>query len=168
MTLVKKFPTVERFPGGRGMGNDVAYGWIDLGIRLDQAEPMIRFAVAREPRESAYLDTYGWLLYKKGRFDEARTWLARAHAGRDSADPVILDHLGDACWRAGASDDALTHWRAALEAVDALEDGPRNADDQRVRHDAKQKIGAVEAGDVPATAELEVEAPSSGEGTSSP
>jgi tetratricopeptide (TPR) repeat protein len=146
-----------------GLNNDVAYGWIDQGMHLDRAEPMIRFAVARSPRESAYLDTYGWLLYKKGRFDQARTWLARAHAGRDSADPVILDHLGDACWRAGARDEAVAHWRAALEAVDALEDGPRNADDQRVRHDAKEKIDAVEAGDAPPTAALEVEAPTTGD-----
>ncbi|MCH9058744.1 MAG: tetratricopeptide repeat protein [Planctomycetes bacterium] len=144
-----------------GLNNDVAYGWIDLGIRLDEAEPMIRFAVARSPRESAYLDTYGWLLYKKGRFDEARTFLVLANDGRDSADPVILDHLGDACWRAGASDDALAHWRAALKAVDNREDGPRGADDQRVSADAMKKIGAVESGDVPATADLEVAAPPS-------
>lgn len=144
-----------------GLNNDVAYGWIDLGIRLDQAEPMIRFAVARSPRESAYLDTYGWLLYKKGRFEQARTFLARANAWRDSADPVILDHLGDACWRAGASDDALAHWRSALKAFDDLEDGPRNADDQRVINDAKEKIFAVESGKVPETASLEVGPPSS-------
>lgn len=153
-------------PFSVGLNNDVAYGWIDKGVRLKQADPMIRFAVAQSPRESAYLDTYGWLLYKDGRFEEARTWLSRAHAARDSADPVILDHWGDACHRAGAVEEAVAHWRAALEALDALEDGPRNADDQRVRSDAAAKIAAVEAGSPPQTAALEVEPPTGGEAPS--
>ena len=45
------------------LNNDVAYGWIDQGVRLDEAEPMIRYAVRRAPQQGAYLDTYGWLLY---------------------------------------------------------------------------------------------------------
>jgi Tfp pilus assembly protein PilF len=138
------------------LNNDVAYGWVDRGIRLDEAEPMIRYALWRSPRQGAYLDTYGWLLYKKGDFAEAKKWLLRASRTRTGGDPVVLDHLGDTCWRIGESDEAVKHWTAAVEAarVRSNEGAVISADERRVGNKTQEKIDAARAGRPPAVAPL--------------
>ncbi len=137
-----------------GLNNDVAYGWIDQGIRLDEAEARIRFAVARNPDQGAYLDTYGWLMYKKGNFAEAKKWLLRARAFQRLGDAVIFDHLGDACWRLGQAPQATEHWTAALEKVKDTEDDQLSPDEKRVREIAPSKIEAAQAGQEPSVAAL--------------
>ena len=131
-------------PGNVTFNNDVAYAWIDRGERIDQAEGMIRYAVARTPRQSAYLDTYGWLLYKKGTFAEAKKWLLRANRARGGADPVIRDHLGDVLWRLGEKEAAVEQWQAAVDATKTGdENGIPSADERRVRERTPQKIEAA-------------------------
>lgn len=143
-----------------GLNNDVAYGWIDRGIRLDEAEPMIRYAVYRLPREGAYLDTYGWLLYKKGQFAESKRWLAMALQAREDRDPVLLDHMGDVCWRLGEHAEARRYWK---EAADGIASKPakdiRSADERRVRDMSSLKVDAAATGGEPAVAPLAVVEP---------
>jgi tetratricopeptide (TPR) repeat protein len=140
-------------PSDSMMNNNVAYAWIDKGVRLDAGERMIRFAMSREPRQPAFLDTFGWLLYKKGEFGEAVKWLLRARAGRPD-DPVIHDHLGDAYWRLGRSEEAIGHWEAAVVAAAKVspERLENNADERRVRETGPQKIEDAREGREPAVA----------------
>jgi tetratricopeptide (TPR) repeat protein len=138
--------------------NDLAYQWIDRGIRLDEAEPLVRYALGKVPTNAAYLDTFGWLLYKKGAFADARKWLRRADRARLGDDPVILDHLGDACWRLGAKEEAIEHWSTALELVRGRDDEELvNDDERRVKSEAAAKIDAVRAMQTPKVAPLAVE-----------
>ncbi len=132
------------------LNNDVAYGWIDRGVRLDEALVKIRYALSRSPRQPAYLDTYGWLLYKRGEFVSAGKWLLRAVRARDGEDPVILDHLGDACWRAGLAGEALTHWEGAAEVIKEMsEDELDTEDERRVRDAIAKKIEQARSSGVP-------------------
>jgi len=141
-------------PDHVGINNDVAYGWIDRGIKLDEAERMITYAVSREPRQMAYLDTLGWLMYKKGSFGESRKWLARAARARKNQDPVVLDHLGDACWRSGEKAGAIEHWSAALKGIEEEAKTKANptADEKRVKETTPAKIEAARNGKEPETA----------------
>jgi Tfp pilus assembly protein PilF len=136
------------------LNNDVAYGWIEQGIRLDEAERLIRFAVAAEPLQSAYLDTLGWLRYKQGRFEEARTWLQRALGANRSDDAVIRDHFGDTCWRLGEREEAVRHWQEAHARIKEREEPPRSADERRAAEQLPGKIAAAGAGAEPAVAVL--------------
>jgi Flp pilus assembly protein TadD len=145
-------------PGDVRLNNDVAYGWIDQGVRLEEAERMIRYSLSRTPRQAAYLDTYGWLLYKKGAFAEAEKWLSRARSTRVN-DPVVFDHLGDACWRLGRREEALRYWESAMEAEKKRPaDRTVSGDEQRVREKTPKKIEDVRAGGEPAVAPV-AEAP---------
>ena len=150
-------------PGDVGLNNDVAYGWIDQGTRLEDSEPMIRFAVSRDPRNSAYLDTYGWLLYKKGEFEEAMKWLLRAKGANPSDDPVIHDHLGDAAWRLTRKAEAIEHWEAVVKTAGKREENQVSADERRARDVAPRKIDAARAGATPEVAGLRVEEGKGGE-----
>ena len=143
-----------------GLNNDVAYGWIDRGIRLKRAERMIRYALSRRPRQMAYLDTFGWLLYKKGEFLQARKWLERGRHARTRKDPVVLDHLGDTCWRLGKRSEAIEYWTEALAAATETREeagdasAAVSADERRVIDTAQGKIDAGLGNRVPQTASL--------------
>jgi tetratricopeptide (TPR) repeat protein len=142
-------------PQNEGLNNDVAYGWIDRGVKIDEAEPMIRFAVAEQPRNAAFLDTYGWLLYKKGDFASARKWLERARLALRDDDPVIADHLGDVLWRLGDRDGAIRAWEEAVSIVAKRPpDDTPVADVERVRGEAPAKIEEARAGGEPGVAAL--------------
>jgi len=139
-------------PDNVQLNNDVAYGWIDRGVHMDRAASMTRYAVSRGPRQAAYLDTYGWFLYKSSKFAEARTWLQRAVDAASGADPVILDHLGDTDWQLNRPQEAIEQWRRAGVAVRDRGEAELSADERRVGDLVPAKIEAALAGRRPAVA----------------
>lgn len=142
-------------PNNISFNNDISYSWIDRGIRLKEAEQMIRFAVYRQPRQRAYLDTYGWLLYKKGEFDKAKIWLLRAlnSLGRD--DPVVYDHLGDTFWQLGQKAEAIEYWNQAdQQTADKKPEDLISDDERRVKNSVKQKIDSAQSNGIPKIAPL--------------
>ncbi|MCK4660211.1 MAG: tetratricopeptide repeat protein [Phycisphaerae bacterium] len=145
-------------PGDTQINNDLGYTLADRGERLDEAERMIRIAVAREPMNAAYLDSLGWVLYRQGRFEQARSWLVKAVRCPDAPDdPVLYDHLGDVHWCTGARDQAVEHWKRSLElARERLTDQP-DAGDQRIADSVGEKLRAVESGQDPQVAHIAAE-----------
>ena len=92
--------------------NYLGYSWTELGIRLADAEEMIRRAVEHEPEDGYIVDSLGWILYRTGRFEEAVWTLEKAVRLRPE-DPTINDHLGDAYWRVGRRKEAVFQWHRA-------------------------------------------------------
>ena len=72
-----------------------------------------------EPDNAAYIDSLGWVYFKKGIFDKAVEELERASLLL--ADPVIYDHLGDAYLKKRNVEKAKQNWRKSLE-LDANQD----------------------------------------------
>lgn len=93
--------------------NYLGYLLADEGLRLDYARGLIKRAVALQPNNAAFLDSYGWVFYRLGDFDAAVKYLSSA-AELDS-DPVIYDHFGDALHARGEPDKAREWWQRALE-----------------------------------------------------
>lgn len=140
-------------PDDTTLSNDVAYGWINRGIRLPEAERLIRVALSRDPRSAAYLDTYGWLLYKSGRFDESARWLERATRNATEPDGVICDHLGDALWQAGHFEEAVAQWKRAVALVRSKPARDWfSSDEHRVLETTSTKADNGAAGRVPPVA----------------
>jgi len=108
---------VERFPRHAMSHNGLGYALANRGENLEQAERMIRVAVAVDPDSAAYLDSLGWVLYKQGNFEDAITWLERSRAADGGEYPVIVDHLGDAYYRAGQTAKANDAWRDAVQLL---------------------------------------------------
>ncbi len=119
--------------------NDLGYGWADRGVNLDRAEVLVRQAVEQEPDNQSFLDSLGWVLYKRGRFDEARAFLAQAIGTSAHPDPVVLDHMGDALYRLGRTDEAGREWRRSLDRLDDV--GAATRDDlKQLKLQLLQKI----------------------------
>ncbi len=86
----------------------------ERGIQLDRCLEMATIAITAEPNNSAYLDTYGWILYKLGRYEEAAQYIQKAiDAGGASA--VVHEHLGDVFFKLGNTEKAMEIWKRALE-----------------------------------------------------
>jgi tetratricopeptide (TPR) repeat protein len=107
--------------------NDLGYIWADQGKNLKRAEEMIRRAIELDRRQrkhaatvesdednAAYLDSLGWVLFRRGQLESARHELERAIALPDGDDPTIYDHLGDVYYRLEQFERARTAWRQAL------------------------------------------------------
>jgi tetratricopeptide (TPR) repeat protein len=143
---------LEQDPNDATANNDLGYMWADEGKNLEEAEKLIRKALAidREERtkgkavgpdsdqeNAAYVDSLGWVLFRLGRLPEARKELERAVTypdGRD--DPVVWDHLGDVCSRLNDLARARACWQKAVELYDQ---GLRRKADDRYK-DIKQKL----------------------------
>ena len=65
------------------------------------------------PDDPTYLDTYGWVLYQSGRYEESLIPLEKA--SKASGSGVIWEHYGDALFRTGKTTEAESAWKKALE-----------------------------------------------------
>jgi len=80
---------------------------------LDRARSLCeRFASSRNP---AFIDTWGWVLYKRGEYADAVTALQKAVDKAPQA-PALLYHLAMAQLKSGARDSARTHLDQALKS----------------------------------------------------
>lgn len=113
------------FPGAL---NFLGYLLADNNRELPQALALIRKALDQDPDNGAYVDSYGWALYRLGRLDEAREQLETALA-LTGGDPVIHEHLGDVYRDLRQLDRAREQYRESLEA---------DSRNQRVRRKLEQ------------------------------
>jgi tetratricopeptide (TPR) repeat protein len=81
-------------PDSPATENFLGFILADHDQELPEAEKLISRAVQQDPDNGAYIDSMGWLLYREGALDRARTQLERALA-LTGGDPVIHEHLGD-------------------------------------------------------------------------
>jgi len=93
--------------------NYLGYMWADQGVQLQRAREMLEKAVAREPRNAAYLDSLGWAYFRLGELQNADKNLREAYR-REPADPTIEEHIGDLEARQGNMEGAIRHWEKAL------------------------------------------------------
>lgn len=98
--------------------NYLGYMWIEEGENLDEAIEMVGRAVDLDPDNGAYVDSLGWGLYQRGRYEQAKETLERA--ARLAQDPTIYEHLGDVYAALGDAEGARRAYRRAmaLEADD--------------------------------------------------
>ncbi len=144
---------VELNPNDPGLCNDLGYTLADKGIDLEKAERLIRVAVASSPRNGAYLDSFGWLLYKKADFEQAKKWLLLARNSPDGEDPVLCDHLADTCWRLGLTEEAKRYWTESVGIARKRADQPEFRDlDKKTLKAVEAKLEAVKQGTEPKVA----------------
>jgi tetratricopeptide (TPR) repeat protein len=91
------------------------YGYMlgDLGIRLDEAQSLVKRALAEDPYNGAYLDSLGWIYYKQNKLPDAEATLRKALA-REAHDPTIHSHLGDVYAKSGRPELAFAEWEKSL------------------------------------------------------
>ncbi|HEV3138841.1 MAG TPA: tetratricopeptide repeat protein [Pirellulales bacterium] len=108
---------LDEFPEDIGALNDLGYVWADSGKHLERALQMIQRAVGQEPKNMAYRDSLGWVLFRLGRLPEAIAEL-KAAAAVEEPDGVILDHLGEVLQKSGDTAAAIDAWTRAMQSLE--------------------------------------------------
>ena len=94
--------------------NYLGYMWADHNMQLDEAEDMIKHALEIDPANGSYLDSLGWVEFRKGRFEQALADLLRAAKNMDREDPIVFEHIGDTYLKLNRVPQALESWQKAL------------------------------------------------------
>src|SRR5262245_13463661 len=108
--------------------NDLGFIWADHDMKLDEAEKLIRKALAEEKKlrkkaglegaddkdNAAYLDSLGWVLFKRKKFKEALEPLLEAIKQEEGQHLEIYDHLGDVYIALEQPDKAIAAWKKGL------------------------------------------------------
>jgi tetratricopeptide (TPR) repeat protein len=126
--------------------NFVGYSYAEKGVRLDEAERLIGHALELRPDSGFFLDSIGWVYFRKGDYARATAALERADA-LAGPEPTILEHLGDAYRGARRAREAEQAYRRALGSLEAGEsqDGPERAAAQRASIEGKLRELAASA-----------------------
>ena len=94
--------------------NYLGYMWADHNMNLDEAETMIRRALQSDPNNTSYLDSLGWVEFRKGQYDRALDNLLQAAKTAEREDPVVFEHIGDTYLKLNRTREALEAWQKAL------------------------------------------------------
>jgi len=104
---------LARDPNNATALNALGYTLADRTDRYDEAFKLISRALELDPDEPAILDSMGWVLYRKGQYEEALAYLKRAYAV--FPDPEVAAHLGEVLWVSGDTTAAIEVWQDALQ-----------------------------------------------------
>jgi tetratricopeptide (TPR) repeat protein len=101
-------------PNNRLALNYLGYMLADRGMRLEYARELILRALDLDPENGAFIDSYGWVLYKLGDYRAALQVLLQAVRLIDN-DPVVFEHVGDAYQALGDFKKAREFWGKAYQ-----------------------------------------------------
>jgi tetratricopeptide (TPR) repeat protein len=96
--------------------NNYAYYLALRNVNLDRAEAMAKKANEISPDQASFQDTYGWVLYMRGNYQNARFWIEQALNNGAENDPTVLDHFGDVMLQLKRQSEAIKYWNKAIEA----------------------------------------------------
>ena len=71
-TLITLEQAHMEFPYDRWLANDLAVEYAEQNVRLDEGIRLVDEALKYEPDNAIFLDTKGWLLFKKGALKDAK------------------------------------------------------------------------------------------------
>ena len=104
-------------PDNSAVLNNYAYYLALAGKDLEKAEKMSFKSLKIDANNVNNMDTYGWVLYKMGRYADAAIWIKKA-LEKDPDNGTLNDHYGDIMYKLGKVDDAVTYWKKAKNSND--------------------------------------------------
>jgi tetratricopeptide (TPR) repeat protein len=150
--------TLTLLPGHPWTCNNLGYMLLEQERDLAEAERLITIAYETLNEEASVIDSLAWVRYKRGHVldytnengndvEGALTLLERAMQFGGVGDDTIVDHLGDALWRADRTIEARRAWsEARLYLQSQLDSIERDAALQRA--DNRAPRGPAPAADV--------------------
>ncbi len=112
--------------------NNYAYYLSLRNEQLEKALEMAKKANEIDPLNLSNIDTYAWVYYKLGRFDDALRWIEKAISSDEKPSGTILEHYGDILFRLKRTDEALDWWKKAKTAGECSENIDQKISDKQL------------------------------------
>ena len=93
--------------------NALGFTLADQTDRYEEAYGYLERAIEIMPDDPAIIDSWGWIHYRLGKYEEAIRLLRKALSRLDDAE--ISAHLGEVLWVSGDREEAREVWQRALQ-----------------------------------------------------
>lgn len=94
--------------------NNYAYYLSQRQYNLSRAHDLAKQAVAQDPKNANFIDTYAWVLFQEGKYVEAKEILLKAIQLTDK-NATLWEHYGDIQAKLGEIEQALQSWKTAKD-----------------------------------------------------
>lgn len=95
--------------------NYLGFMWAEHGTNLARARELIEKALKADPKNTAYLDSMAWVLFKSNQLQSALEYELKALANSEEEDAEIYNHLGDIYTALGQTEKAREAWRKSVK-----------------------------------------------------
>jgi len=95
--------------------NNYAYYLTEQNMRLREAEKMAEKVVEKDGENTAFLDTYAWVLYKRGKVREAAKIMEKIIESGEKADAEWYEHYGYILKKQRNYEEAIEKWKTAIK-----------------------------------------------------
>jgi len=116
--------------------NFLGYLYADHNFNLDEGEALLLRALSLMPNNGFYMDSLGWVYFRRGDADKAIEYIQKAIIAMDNDDAELRNHLGDAYLLKGDVEKALAQWRRAQRLDPKLE-----GIDEKIKQHEKASAG---------------------------
>ncbi|MGZ5586088.1 MAG: tetratricopeptide repeat protein [Methylobacter sp.] len=104
---------LAKYPDDAEALNALGYSLLDNADRYLDAEKYLQHALKLQPNEAVIMDSFGWLQFKLGRFDQSLDYLERAYAKQEESE--IAAHLAEVLWALGRKEEARKIFNKAVK-----------------------------------------------------
>ena len=122
----------KRWPESAMSLNALGYTLADRTDEYKEAEKLIRKALEYDPDSPAIIDSLGWVLYKRGDYEQALYELRRAY--EKLSDPEVASHIVDTLHALGRDEEAL----------EVLEDAESRDPESDLLKDVRERVFPTE------------------------
>jgi tetratricopeptide (TPR) repeat protein len=96
--------TVKRWPDSPMSLNALGYTLADRTNRYGDAAKLIKKALKMQPESPAIIDSWGWVLHRQGKNEEALQYLEKAY--EQLSDPEVAGHIVEVLMALDRREDA--------------------------------------------------------------
>ena len=93
--------------------NNYAYYLSERNINLDKAKKMSHKSNLLNPNQASFQDTYAWILFQLGEYQESLDWLKKSILNGGGKSHIINQHIGDVYQKLDQRDEAEKYWNKA-------------------------------------------------------
>lgn len=133
---------IEINPMHSNAHNFLGYMYALEGQYLDKALTHLKKALSIQPRNGYFLDSLGWIYFKKGNSKKALREIKKAMV-YTPPDPVLYDHLGDIQFSLKNYNEASGAWKTSLSLTRVKKDDANDSEMPDPKN-LKEKIEKVE------------------------
>jgi tetratricopeptide (TPR) repeat protein len=111
---------LEQDPNDVNALNALGYTLVDRTGRYAEAEKYLQKAIELQPHEAVVMDSYGWLQFRLGKYQQALNYLMGAYERQKEGE--IAAHVVEALWSSGRKEEARRFFNKASKEVSSKQE----------------------------------------------